>query len=41
MVLRDFQALQVLSVPLVMLEGEEMQAQEDQLVHLAQLEREV
>lgn len=40
MVLRDFPAHQVLLVHLVMLEGEETQVQEDQLVHLAQLERE-
>lgn len=39
-VLRDFLALRVLSVPQVVLEGEETLAQEDLLVHLAQLERE-
>lgn len=40
LVLRDFLALQVLSVHRVMPEGEEMLAQEDLLVHLARLERE-
>lgn len=39
MVLRDFLALQVLSVLQVVLEGEEMLAQEDLLARLAQLER--
>jgi len=37
---RDFRAPQALSVQRVMLEGEEMPAQEDPLVHLARLERE-
>lgn len=40
LVLRDFLALQVLLEHQVMLEGEEMQAPEDLLVHLARLERE-
>lgn len=40
MVLWDILALQVLLVHRVMLEGEERLAQEDPLVHLAQLERE-